>query len=144
MFHLQSLHKENIPSSQVFKCKWCVHIHGGYTQIQNYKFSSTLNEKCIIEEISLKGSGSLPSIYTVILQKNCINRTQKNFYPSGIKAKKKYNQGQLFHTNFLCYLLFLFLNITRISVVEHNQIYQPKSFHSGTFRHNLLYMTKYD
>lgn len=58
--------------------------------------------------------------------------------------KKKYNQGQLFHTNFLCYLLFLFLNTTRISVVEHNQIYQPKSFHSGTFRQNLLYVTKYD
>jgi len=56
MFHLQSLYKENTPYSQVFKYKWCVHIHVGYIQIQNYKFCRFhLNEKCIIEEILLTG-----------------------------------------------------------------------------------------
>lgn len=67
MFHLQSLYKESIPYSQIFKCKWYVHIHVGYIQIQNYKFCSTLNEKCVIEEILLKGTVSLPFVYIVIL-----------------------------------------------------------------------------
>lgn len=50
------LYKENTPFSQVIKCKWCVHIYMVYIKIQNYKFCSTLNEKCIIEEILLNGS----------------------------------------------------------------------------------------
>lgn len=56
MFHLPSLYKENIPYFQVFKSKWRVHINVGYTQTQNYKFCSTLKEKCILEEILLKST----------------------------------------------------------------------------------------
>lgn len=41
MFHLQSLHRENIPLSQVCKCQWRVQIHVSHIQIQNYKFCRT-------------------------------------------------------------------------------------------------------
>lgn len=67
MFRLRSLYEENIPYFQVFKSKWCVRINVGYTQTHNYKFCSTLKDKCIIEEILLKGAESLLSVHAVIL-----------------------------------------------------------------------------
>lgn len=68
----------------------------------------------------------------------------KEFLPIWNNGQKIYNQGQLFCTGVLCYLLFLFLNPTRISILKQNQMCQSKSFHSGTLQQYLLYMTKHD
>lgn len=89
MFHLQSMYKENIPYSQVFKCKWYVHIHVGYIQIQKDKFCSTLNEKCIIIRNIVKRCRK-PSfcLYCNSVEKLYQPYPKGFFYTSGIKDKE--------------------------------------------------------
>lgn len=66
VFHLQSLHKENTPLSQVWKCKQCVQIHMSHIQYRTTNSVELKMQNVLLKTILLlKGWGNPPSTLTL-------------------------------------------------------------------------------
>lgn len=123
--------------SGVFKFMWATFRYRT-TNSTELKMKNVLLKKCIIIESLRK-----PSFYTNSIKK-LYQVCPTGFLPLWKKGQRVTTRDNCSCTGVLCYLLFLFLNPTRISILKQNQMYQSKSFPSGTLQQYLLYMTKHD